>query len=57
MWTLVLPPLGLAVLCGLWVAFQRWMAHADPGMPGIEDGCGSCHRTECEDREAGYHAR
>lgn len=53
MWTHVAAVLGLSVLCGLWVVFQRWLARKDPGLPGIEDGCGSCHRTECDERVPG----
>jgi hypothetical protein len=51
MWTHGLAVLGLAALCGLWAVFQRWLAGRDPGIPGIEDGCGSCARVRCEERE------
>lgn len=33
---------ALALLCGAWVAVQRWIASRDPGQPGVEDRCGSC---------------
>ena len=32
---------GLALLCGGWVLFQRWIARHDPEAPGVEGrGCG-----------------
>ncbi len=32
--------LGLAVLCGGWVAAQAWVARRDPCQPGVEGRCG-----------------
>jgi hypothetical protein len=46
----VLSILGLAVLCGLWGVFQRWLARTDPDLPGVEDRCGSC-AAHCEEKE------
>ncbi len=34
--------LGLAALCGGWIALQRWIARADPGLPGIRRSCTGC---------------
>jgi hypothetical protein len=38
--------LSLAVLCGAWVAFQRWLHKLDPELPGLDrscsGGCGAC---------------
>lgn len=30
---------GLGLLCGGWVLFQRWIARVDPEAPGVEGGC------------------
>lgn len=51
MWGYVLSVLGLSVLCGLWVVFQRWIARLDPGAPGVEGRCGNCGQV-CEVPEA-----
>ena len=32
--------LGLAMLCGLWVAVQAWVARRDSCQPGVEGRCG-----------------
>ncbi|MBK1723971.1 hypothetical protein [Thiocystis violacea] len=34
--------LGLALLCGAWVGFQRWLKRVDPDGRHIESGCGGC---------------
>jgi hypothetical protein len=38
---------GLAVLCGAWVAVQRWVSRHDPDAPGVEGSCHGC-RGGCE---------
>jgi hypothetical protein len=40
----ILAVLGLSALCGAWVVVQRWIAKHDPGQPGVEGKCASCHR-------------
>lgn len=52
----VLAVLGLSVLCGLWVLFQRWVAVQAPEMPGVEDRCGSCSSVSCEETEPGLRS-
>ncbi len=56
MFTHVAAIVGLAVLCGLWIIVQRWVANNDPEQPGVEGhrhcrasapdcsstGCSSC---------------
>jgi hypothetical protein len=42
MWAQAAAVAGLGILCGGWVVLQRWIAHHDPGQPGVEDRCGSC---------------
>ena len=32
--------LGVAGLCGAWVAVQAWVARRDPCQPGVEGNCG-----------------
>lgn len=32
--------LGLAALCGVWVAVQAFVARRDPCQPGVEGRCG-----------------
>ncbi len=39
MWSGLLAILGLGLLCGGWVLFQRWIARVDPEAPGVEGGC------------------
>jgi len=34
--------LGLAVLCGAWVAFQLWLRKSDPEGVSLESRCGHC---------------
>ena len=34
--------LSLALLCGCWVIFQRWIARLDPQAPGIDRACSGC---------------
>ena len=42
MLTHLLAVFGLALLCGVWVLIQRWVAQRDPEAPTIESyGCGS----------------
>jgi hypothetical protein len=43
---------GCALLCGAWVLVQRFLAEHDPEAPGIEGGCGSCSKPDCESRES-----
>lgn len=38
----VLPILSLAVVCGLWIVFQQWIARQMPGAPGIRRRCSGC---------------
>ncbi|NEX21634.1 hypothetical protein G3480_15170 [Thiorhodococcus mannitoliphagus] len=33
---------GLALLCGAWVAFQGWLRRVDPNGRHIESGAGGC---------------
>ena len=39
MWGELAAVIGLGLLCGAWVLFQRWIARADPEAPGVEGGC------------------
>ncbi len=39
MWSSLIAVVGLGLLCGGWVLFQRWIAGADPETPGVEGGC------------------
>jgi hypothetical protein len=52
MWSHLIAIVGLSVVCGAWVALQRWIARRAPEVRGPEDsgGCGSCScgRGECE---------
>lgn len=46
--------LGLALMAGVWVLVQRWLARWDPEAPGVEGSChgcrGGCERPEvCEE--------
>jgi len=34
--------LGLALVCGGWIALQRWIAGLDPEIPGIKRSCSGC---------------
>lgn len=34
--------LGLALVCGGWIALQRWIARLDPDIPGIQRSCSGC---------------
>jgi len=49
MWGNLLGVVGLAVLCGLWVLVQRWLARRDPESPGVEGNCASCGASCHED--------
>jgi len=42
MWNHVLAVLGLGLLCGGWIALQRWLARSEPGAKGRDGGCSSC---------------
>ena len=39
MWSGLITVVGLGLLCGGWVLFQRWIARVDPEAPGVEGGC------------------
>jgi hypothetical protein len=39
MFNVLLAVVGLGLLCGGWVLFQRWIARVDPEAPGVEGGC------------------
>lgn len=47
--------LGLALLCGVWVLVQAWIARRDPEQPGVEGSrCGrGCEDGECARGAAG----
>jgi hypothetical protein len=34
--------LGLALVCGGWIALQRWIAGLDPEIPGVKRSCSGC---------------
>ena len=50
MWEALIAVLGLALLCGGWVLFQRWIARVDPEAPGVEGNCGRCGGGEAPAR-------
>lgn len=33
---------AVAALCAGWVLLQRWIAHMDPELPGIQRSCSGC---------------
>ncbi|MET0023198.1 MAG: hypothetical protein ABW085_02965 [Sedimenticola sp.] len=40
--------IGLSLLCGAWVLFQRWLAKQDPDKKeGYKPGCGACSSKSC----------
>jgi len=43
--------LGLVVLCGAWVGFQRWLARVDPELGARGSCCGGCSGHHCETRQ------
>jgi len=45
--------LGLGLLCGGWVVFQRWISRHDAGAPGVEGRCGTCDVPKCPADEDG----
>jgi hypothetical protein len=48
MWGHLVAILGLALLCALWVLFQRWVGRVDPDGRNQEIGCSGCAGV-CED--------
>jgi len=45
--------LAVAALCAGWVLFQRWIAHLDPGLPGIKRSCSGCPVPGAKDCSGG----
>lgn len=45
--------LCLALLCGGWVLFQRWIARRAPEAPDLEERCRGCGDCASDRREQG----